>query len=200
MDGFEIYHDVLGLPILEWAQNLVIKRTQEEYVEKQSKIERRTFMIPAGIASLITLIIIFIFPNTIEVIQKIFIPGIINFLPKNETDVALVGVATAFLYMLIAFMTRYIRYKAGLPIPSSSVFYAGLPMNSFHFATAAIIMLIVASPNYTDLIIEFRMLLLLAGLTLLISTIGWLAYAWRGEDMKGPAIGADDHQGEHRVS
>lgn len=64
-------------------------------------------------------------------------------------------------------------------IHSSTVFYAALPMNAFHFATAAIILSLVASPNYKDLLIDFRMVLLLAGLLYLISTIGWLVYASR---------------------
>jgi hypothetical protein len=101
------------------------------------------------------------------------------YLPQSELDIAFLGIVTAFFYLTVAFITRFVRHRMGWPIHSSAAFYAGLPMNSFHFATAAIIISLVASPNYKDLLIDFRMLLLLAGLAYLISTIGWLVYASR---------------------
>jgi hypothetical protein len=107
-------------------------------------------------------------------------------LPQTQTDIALFGAAAALFYIIVAFITRYIRTKIGEPVQASPAFYNGLPMHAFHFATSVIIFCSVVAPNYQELLVDFRMLLLLAGLALLVSTIGWLVYASREEPRPTP--------------
>jgi hypothetical protein len=112
--------------------------------------------------------------------------GILDLLPQTQTDIAGFGTVAAILYIIIAFITRYIRTKINQPVQQSSAFYAGLPMHAFHFATSVIIFCAVLAPDYQKLLVDFRMLLLLAGLALLVSTIGWLVYASRDEPASVP--------------
>ena len=107
---------------------------------------------------------------------------LVEHLPKNDIDAAFLGVSAALVYLVIAYLVRLARYLLGYAIHSRGAFYQGFPMNAFHFGTAIIIISLVGSPNYKELLLDFRMVILLAGLLFLINTIGWLIYASRDEE------------------